>query len=65
MTSYDTEKVAEGMYSFRYGPYRNIFLIGDEGVIVTDPIKVEAAKILRQEIRKLTDKPIRYDVYSH
>ena len=65
MTSYDVESLGHGLYTFRYGPYRNIFLIGSDGVIVTDPIKVPAAKALRAEISKLTDLPVKYVAYSH
>lgn len=65
MTSYDVESLGDGLYTFRYGPYRNIFLIGSDGVIVTDPLKVPAAKALRAEIRKLTDLPVKYVAYSH
>lgn len=65
MSSYETEAIGDGLYTFRYGPYRNIFLVGDEGVIVTDPLKVAAAEALLGEIRKLTDKPIRFVAYSH
>lgn len=43
---------------------RSMFLVGDEGVIATDPLNVEAATIYRQEIEKITDKPFRYVAYS-
>lgn len=65
MTSHDVQSLGDGLYTFRYGPYRNIFLIGSDGVIVTDPIKVPAAKALRAEIAKLTDLPVKYVAYSH
>jgi alkyl sulfatase BDS1-like metallo-beta-lactamase superfamily hydrolase len=65
MTSYEVESLGDGLYTFRYGPYRNIFLIGTDGVIVTDPIKVPAAAALRAEIAKLTDLPVTYVAYSH
>lgn len=65
MTSSETESLGNGLYAFRHGPYRNIFLIGEEGVIVTDPLNVKAAAALREEIRKLTDKPVKYVAYSH
>lgn len=65
MTSYEVESLGDGLYTFRYGPYRNIFLIGTDGVIVTDPIKVPAAEALRAEIAKLTDLPVKYVAYSH
>jgi len=55
----------DGLYVFRWWVYRNIFLITDEGVIVTDPMNPKAAKLLLSEIRKITDKPIKYVIYSH
>ena len=61
----ETTKVAEGVYVFRWWVYRNVFVVTDEGVIATDPINPKVAKMLMQEIRKVTDKPIKYVVYSH
>ena len=51
--------------SFRYTFYRNIILIGDDGIIVTDPLTPEAASILNDELKKISDKPIKYVAYSH
>ncbi|ARN74484.1 MBL fold metallo-hydrolase [Oceanicoccus sagamiensis] len=62
---YETEDLGGGLYAFRYGPYRNIFVVGDDGVIATDPIDVRAAKPLREEIAKITDLPVKYVAYSH
>ena len=53
------------MYAYRYTFYRNFFLIGEDGIILTDPLTVEAAKILDTELRKISDKPIKYVAYSH
>ena len=39
--------------------------MSDEGVIVVDPLNVRAAKILKAEIAKITDKPVRYVAYSN
>ena len=50
---------------FRYGYVRNIFLVTDDGVIATDPISPEAAKVYRAEIAKVTDQPVKFVVYSH
>jgi len=61
----ETTKVADGVYVFRWWVYRNIFIVTNEGVIATDPINPKAAKMLMKEIRKVTDKPIKYVVYSH
>lgn len=62
---FETTKVAEGVYSFRHVNHRNMFVVTPEGVIATDPIRPEAAKEMVGEIRKITDKPVKYVVYSH
>jgi len=53
------------VYHFRYGFHSNIFIVTDEGVIATDPLSPAAAKACLAEIRKITDKPVRYVIYSH
>ena len=60
-----TDGFGDGLYAFRYGPYRNIFIVTDEGVIVTDPLDVKAAGPMREEIRMITDQPVKYVAYSH
>lgn len=62
---WETEKVADGVYAFRYSFYRNIFIVTDEGVIATDPLLPEAGPVLLAEIRKITDQPIKYVAYTH
>lgn len=62
---HSVKKVADGLYVFRWWVYRNIFIVTDDGVIVTDPLNPNAARLLRSEIRKVTDKPVKYVVYSH
>jgi glyoxylase-like metal-dependent hydrolase (beta-lactamase superfamily II) len=62
---WETEQVAENVYAFRYSFYRNIFIVTDEGVIATDPLSVEAGPIMREEIRKITDKPVKFVAYTH
>lgn len=57
--------LGNGVYVFRWWVYRNIFIVTDQGVIVTDPMNPKAAKILQAEIRRITDKPVKYVVYSH
>lgn len=66
-------KVAEGVYLFTTTPYADVGLSGnsvaiisDEGVLVFDSNATpETAAIVLAEIRKLTDKPVRYLVNSH
>jgi glyoxylase-like metal-dependent hydrolase (beta-lactamase superfamily II) len=61
----ETTKIADGLYTFTHDGARNIFLVTAEGVIATDPISPKSAGLLREEIRKVTDKPVKYVVYSH
>jgi len=63
--STETEQLAEGLYAFRFGAYRSLFMVTDAGVIVTDPISPEAAKEYRAAIAEITDLPVKYVVYSH
>ena len=59
------EQLAPDVYHFRYGFHSNLFIVTDEGVIATDPLSPDAAKACLAEIRKITDKPVRYVIYSH
>ncbi|HEY2360887.1 MAG TPA: MBL fold metallo-hydrolase [Candidatus Angelobacter sp.] len=67
------QKVAEGVYLFTTTPYADVGLSGnsvailtDEGILVFDSNAMpETATTVLAEIRKLTDKPVRYLVNSH
>ena len=58
-------KLSDDVYLFRHLFHQAIFITTTDGVIVTDPITAEAATWLKAEIKKLTDRPVRYVVYSH
>jgi glyoxylase-like metal-dependent hydrolase (beta-lactamase superfamily II) len=58
-------KLADDVYVYRHLFHQAIFIVTSQGVIVTDPISLEAATWLKAEIKKLTEQPIRYVVYSH
>jgi glyoxylase-like metal-dependent hydrolase (beta-lactamase superfamily II) len=58
-------KLADAVYLFRHQFHQSIFLVTPQGVIVTDPIAPDAASWLKAEIKKLTDQPVRYVIYSH
>ncbi len=60
-----TDKIADGLFSFRYGPYRSLFMVTSEGVIATDPVSPEGAAEYRKAIAAVTDQPVKYVVYSH
>lgn len=64
-SGHETTKIADGVYAFRGGGTRSIFMVTDDGVIATDPIDPNWAKVFREEIAKVTDKPVKYVVYSH
>jgi len=58
-------RLSPDVYHFRYGFHSNIFIVTDDGVIATDPLSPDAAAACFAEIRKITDQPIRYVIYSH
>jgi glyoxylase-like metal-dependent hydrolase (beta-lactamase superfamily II) len=62
---YDTRKITDSTYIFRFGGTQSMFVVTPDGVIATDPISPQAAKVYLQEIRKITQAPVRYVVYSH
>jgi glyoxylase-like metal-dependent hydrolase (beta-lactamase superfamily II) len=58
----------EGVYIFRNGGYQAMFVVTSDGVIATDPIGYadrNSAQLYLAEIRKVTDKPVKYVIYSH
>src|SRR5215475_2672101 len=62
---FDLTKVTDHVYSFRSGFARAMVVVTTDGVIVTDPINSVAAKNMMDEIRKVTDKPVKFVIYSH
>jgi len=71
--TYKTEKIADGVYAFITPEERSSFqagnsvaIIGDDGVLVFDTGNIPSST-RRQiaEIKKLTDKPVRFVVNSH
>src|SRR5207302_584047 len=66
----ETTKVegTDGVYIFRNLGAQAMFIVTREGVIATDPIaynKPNGGQDYVNEIRKVTDKPIKYLIYSH
>jgi glyoxylase-like metal-dependent hydrolase (beta-lactamase superfamily II) len=58
----------ENVYIFRNGNHQSMFIVTNDGVIVTDPVaygRPTGGQTYLDEIRKVTDKPIRYVIYSH
>lgn len=58
----------DNVYVFRYQGHQSMFVVTSAGVIATDPIgfqRPQAVKAYIEEIKKVTDKPIKYVIYSH
>lgn len=68
-----TQKVAEGVYQFSVSDYgdvglsgNSIAIIGKDGILVFDTTGTPAsARLVLGEIKKITDRPVRYVVNSH
>jgi glyoxylase-like metal-dependent hydrolase (beta-lactamase superfamily II) len=66
----ETRKVdgTENVYIFRNGNHQAMFVVTPDGVIATDPVaygRPTGAQQYIDEIKKVTDRPIRYLIYSH
>jgi glyoxylase-like metal-dependent hydrolase (beta-lactamase superfamily II) len=66
----ETTKVegTDNVYIFRNGNHQSMFIVTKDGVIATDPIaygRPTGGQDYIAEIKKITDKPIKYLVYSH
>ena len=58
----------EGVYVFRNGNHQAMFVVTRDGVIATDPVgygRPTGGQLYLDEIRKVTDKPVKYVIYSH
>ena len=68
--TFETRKVegTDNVYIFRYGNRQSMFVVTSAGVIATDPIGYGVPPTVPTyiaEIKKVTDKPIKYLIYSH
>lgn len=66
----ETKKVdgTDNVYIFRNGNHQSIFVVTKAGVIATDPVaygRPAGGQQYVDEIKKVTDKPIKFLVYSH
>ena len=66
----ETKKVegTDNVYIFRNGGHQSMFVVTKDGVIATDPIaygRPTGGQQYVDEIKKVTDKPIKYLIYSH
>ena len=66
----ETKKVdgTDNVYIFRNGNHQAMFIVTRDGVIATDPVaygRPTGGQQYVDEIKKVTDKPIKYLIYSH
>src|SRR4051812_14468889 len=66
----ETKKVdgTDNVYIFRNGNHQSMFVVTSDGVIATDPIaygRPTGGQTYLNEIKKVTDKPVKYVIYSH
>ena len=66
----ETKKVdgTDNVYIFRNGNHQSMFIVTKDGVIATDPIaygRPNGGQQYLDEIKKVTDKPVKYVIYSH
>jgi glyoxylase-like metal-dependent hydrolase (beta-lactamase superfamily II) len=66
----ETKKVegTENVYIFRNGNHQAMFIVTKDGVIATDPVaygRPTGGQQYLDEIKKVTDKPVKYLIYSH
>ncbi|WP_168204042.1 MBL fold metallo-hydrolase [Aliikangiella coralliicola] len=63
--STNTQKISENVYSIFLNYVQTLVVIGDKGVLITDPANSIRAKQLKKEIAKLTPLPVTDIVLSH
>ena len=58
-------KISDNVYSMFLSHYQSLVVIGEEGVLITDPANSNRAKELKTEVAKLTSLPINKIVLTH
>ena len=61
---YSVAEIRGGLYWVTDGAYNTMFLVTTDSVIAIDPLPTLGDKYLRA-IREVTDKPVKYLIYSH
>jgi glyoxylase-like metal-dependent hydrolase (beta-lactamase superfamily II) len=61
-------RIAEDVYMWRSMTHNTIFIVTDEGVVAADPVGLvnpRSPQMYKAAIAAVTDRPVRYLVYSH
>ena len=67
MPTFETRMITDNVYIYRYQFHQSMFVVTPDGVIATDPIgryRPQAVTTYISEIRKVTQAPIKWVVYS-
>ena len=59
------EEIAENLYWVGNVTHNTVFLVTDDGIILTDPINTNFSTELKARIEERFDVPVRYVLYSH
>ncbi len=63
---FETSRIADGVYQFRYGAHNGLFVVTSDGVVAIDPINTEASAHYAAEIKRIAPgQPLLAIVYSH
>ena len=61
-----SKEVSPGVFSFTSSGFIiSLFIVTEDGVMVVDPIQLKHAQAMLEEIRRITQAPIKYLFYSH
>ena len=58
-------ELADGVYSYFAMGYSSLVVIADDAVLITDPSNDARAQLLKQELARLTDAPVKHIVLTH
>lgn len=59
------QRLTERSYWVQKGFYNTVFYVGDEGVLLLDPLAYGSGEAVLEAIKSVTDKPITAVIYSH
>lgn len=59
------EQVTDDIYRFQNNFHNAMFVVTDDGIVVTDPINAEAVAWLKAELASRFDKPVTHMILSH
>jgi glyoxylase-like metal-dependent hydrolase (beta-lactamase superfamily II) len=57
--------VKDNLYQYSNGTHHAMFVVTDDGIVLTDPLSFQGATWLKQALKNRFDKPVRYVIYSH